>query len=441
MLPPLRPTTLVLFGVGGDLSRNNLLPALCAIASSDAAPAHLHVIGTSRRQLRADELLPKDAPSALREHFEVLTIDPDSLPDYARLQQHIATIESAIGGPCQRLFYLSVPPLAAATIIRLLGESGLSRVPGTRLLIEKPFGTDLASATQLAEDIAAHFDEPDVFRIDHYLAKEMAQQLIMLRGTNALFAPTWNAEHIASIDILASESKGVEGRADFYEQTGALRDFVQSHLLQLATLTLMEVPMRDGEVDWSAVPQARLAALRQLVPPTDVMGTVIRGQYRGYGEQVGNPSSKVETFVSLRLASSDPRWHGVPVTLTTGKALDRKRTEIRVAYRDGGELVVRVHPDEGVTLRVLAKTPGYERTAQPHALDLALAAKDMRIPDAYEQVFVDAMHGDHAVFSTNDEVLAAWHVLMPVLVAWAKRSDDLRTYEPGSTPDALMDLG
>jgi glucose-6-phosphate 1-dehydrogenase len=295
----------------------------------------------------------------------------------------------------------------------------------------------MTSAETLVRGIRAHFAEDQVYRIDHYLAKEMVQNMIVFRQSNALFRRTWNKDFIERIEIIASEAIGIEGRATFYEQTGALRDVVQSHLLQLAAVTLMDAPAAEN---WPAIPQERLRALQQLrLAPGAVTDAVIRGQYHSYKTEVANPHSAVETFVSLTLESTDPAWRGVPITLVTGKALHRKTTEVRLQYRDSdtneaNRLVLHIQPDEGAEIDLWTKEPGYEHKRKRHSLHFSYGEHYTTLPEAYERVLVDAMRSDHSLFTSSDEVLASWRILAPVQAAWDMSSDDLITYETGADP-------
>jgi glucose-6-phosphate 1-dehydrogenase len=433
------PTILVIVGITGDLARRKLLPAVEAIARAGVLPSHFAIVGITRQKnIKIEDLSAnmKDV-SFLRRHLELFAMDSSGAQEYGRLGAHLLKIEKRFGAPAQRLFYLSVPPRASQPIIEMLGTSGLANVPGAKLLLEKPFGIDLASATHLVEKISAHFAPEQVYRIDHYLAKEMAQNLIVFREYNSLFRRTWNKDFIERIEILASEEIGIEGRVDFYEQTGALRDIVQSHLLQLAALTLM-APETESHED---VPLRRLKALRSLRIPSNksLRSYVQRGQYKGYREEVRNPGSKVETFVSMTLHSSDPRFDSIPITLVTGKKLDAKATEIRIFYkkdndREANGLTLHLQPHEGVSMNVWSKRPGYEREIERRIFDFTYATPDEELPDAYEQVLFDTMRSDHALFLSSEEVLESWRIITPLQEAWGKSAADLRIYEGGSNP-------
>jgi glucose-6-phosphate 1-dehydrogenase len=439
MAPLATPTVLVIFGVTGDLARRKLLPALRTIAAAGVLPAHFRVVGVVRRPTDLTDVLPAGDDAFLRASVELFAMSGDEVSAFVALGERLDTIEHAFGVPAQRLFALSVPPDATMGVVERLGESGIAPAPRSKLLLEKPFGVDLASAEAQVAQLTRWFSEDAVYRIDHYLAKEMAQNLVVFRSENHIFRDTWHGECVDAVEIVAGERIGIEGRAKFYEQTGALRDLVQGHLLQLLALVLMELPAGD---DWSLIPVARHRALAQLRPASPA--SAVRGQYRGYREEVANPASAVETFLSLTLTSADPRWAGVPLTLTTGKALDAKRTEIRLRYRgsrEGGanELVLRIQPDEGVELSLWAKRPGYDRELQRVPLAFRYGDHFKELPEAYERVFVDAMRGDRGLFVTGPEVLAAWRALDPLQRAWAAAGQaGIVEYAQGSGVDEVL---
>ncbi|MDD5318934.1 MAG: glucose-6-phosphate dehydrogenase [Candidatus Pacebacteria bacterium] len=420
-----KPTILVIVGISGDLSKRKLLPATDEIFRAGELPEKFKVIGVTRRDIAMQGV-------------ELYKMDLEILEEYKKLARHLDSVEKDWGTPAQRLFYLSVPPQVSQSIVRQLGQSGLAKVPDTKLLLEKPFGFDLQSAKDLIDDINKYFTEEQVYRIDHYLAKEMTQNLIIFRQSNSLFKRTWNKDFIERIEIVASEQIGIEGRATFYEQTGALRDLVQSHLLQLAALTLMKIPpsVSNGVVDsnggadnswWKNIPDERLRALEQLhlLSEEKIIDCVKRGQYKNYREEVKNPQSTVETFVSLQLESGSPDWQGVPITLTTGKALDKKMTEIRIFYKkaehhESNQLTLRIQPKEGIEICLWTKKPGYDRTLEKHPLNFSYEDHYASLPEAYERVLVDAMHSDHSLFTSSGEVLRSWEIIAPIQEFWKK---------------------
>ncbi len=423
--------TLVIFGITGDLSQRFLLPALNQICQAGLTK-NLKILGVSRRPLDPEEVLGtnQDALKSITKFFQM---DLDQTPDYQRLKNELSQQPNS-----QVIFYLAVPPEAVLPIINHLGQAGLN-TPNTKLLLEKPFGFDLVSARQLISQTNKCFSEEQVYRIDHYLAKEMVQNIVVFLGSNALFRDVWNNQFIEKIDIVATESIGIEGRAKFYESTGALRDIIQSHLLQLAALTLME-PC-SGVFEFEELPQRRLAALQALAVKTG--DNPIRAQYEGYRQEVSNPSSATETFARLTLVSSDPRWSSVPIHLATGKNLDQKLTEIKVYFKkkDASEanlLKLRVQPNEGIELELWIKEPGLERRLQKKSLSFTYEQHYDRLPDAYERVLVDAMRGSHSLFASSEEVIESWRILEPVQQKWRQDSGDLFTYKPGSTSEEVL---
>lgn len=436
----IEPTILVIAGVSGDLSKKKLLPAIRQIHRAGILPNQFRIIGLSRRKLKKQDVLPRGDKSFLR---KVLTLRQMNLADsaeYEKLSTEFQKIEQEFGVATQRLFYLSVPPQASQSVIKLLGEAGFGKNPRTKLLLEKPFGSDLESAKDLVEHIKQHFTESQVYRIDHFLAKEVAQNVVYFRAGNSLIKRTWSNEFIESIEITASEKISIEGRLGFYEQTGALRDLIQSHLLQLAAITLMPFPAWDEP---ETIPELRLQALKALQPPQDVEAQVVRGQYDGYRTEVNNPGSMVETFASVTLYSTELYWKGVPITLTTGKSLSEKFTHIRIKYRqedaiEANELVLRIQPNEGAEILLWSKAPGYERELKKVPLDFSYSHHFSGLPDAYERVFVDAMRSNRTLFATSEEVLASWRLLKPIQDHWNMSDSGLITYEPGSTVDSVM---
>jgi glucose-6-phosphate 1-dehydrogenase len=431
-------TILVIFGITGDLSHRYLLPALAEIANNNKLPEEFKIIGVSRRDIDLNEVL-SDKLVCLRPFAQSLQMDLDSNDSYALLKDKITELGSGFKSQPEVIFYLSVPPAGVFPIIENLGRNGLN-TPNTKLLLEKPFGTDLESAKKLVADTQKHFPENQVYRIDHYLAKEMAQNIVVFLGSNTLFRSLWNNQFIEKIEIEAAEKISIEGRVNFYEGTGALRDIVQSHLMQLAALTIME-PC-SHLFDFNELPLRRLDALRSLKLDGN---QVVRGQYEGYKQEVDNRASTTETFVFLNLESSDERWQGVPISLATGKNLNKKRTEIRVYFKKVDEseenlLILRIQPDEAIVLQLWVKQPGYERKLQKIPHEFTYSKHFDRLPDAYEQVLVDAIKSNHSLFASSAEVLASWEALEPVLDKWRQGSDDIVIYPPGSSSEEVLRL-
>jgi len=418
-------TKLVIIGITGDLSTRKLLPALeQIIATGDFDD--LSIIGVSRRELDIDNLLTSSLGNIqLSGRISGFSMDISNGEDYMRLKDFIA-----LGDNEQLLIYLSVPPVVTPHIVEFLGQAGLN-MPQVKLLLEKPFGVDLESARQMIDHVAKYYSEEQVYRIDHYLAKEMTQNIVAFRGGNALFDHVWNKSAIEKIEVVALEKIGIEGRAQFYEQTGALRDVLQGHLVQLLALTLMEIP-RD--FDWNDMAALRLEALNQLQPADP--SRAVRAQYSSYQDEVSNSGSLVETFAAIELTSNSPTWQGVPLTLATGKSMDRKTTEVRVYFRKNHEaqtnrLIFKIQPYEGVEIELYTKKPGYDREFERQRLSFEYP-EEIKLPDAYEQVIVDAIRSKKSLFATGNEVLRAWEVLQPVQQHWDMNSSDLKTYSRGA---------
>lgn len=421
-------TKLIIFGITGDLSTRKLLPALSRIIATGDFD-ELSIIGVSRRHVEQYEVLGGHHEQ-LNGTTSMFTMDLARADEYVRLREHVDLQPDE-----QAIFYLSVPPASSAQIVEFLGEAGLNG-ENVKILLEKPFGVDLASATEMIDHVARYFDESQVYRIDHYLAKEMAQNILIFRASNALFNSIWDNRFIEKIEVVASEQIGIEGRAQFYEQTGALRDVVQGHLMQLLSLAIMDLP---EEIKWDRMPEGRLQAVRQLQPADPVHA--VRGQYVGYRDEAGNLDSAVETFVSVELRSNEEKWQGVPLLLTTGKALDEKRTEVRIHFRRQREsqancLIFAIQPNEGVELDVVARRPGYERAYERKSMRFDYT-HDAELPDAYEQVIVDAIRSHKSLFASGEEVLRSWEILGPLQDAWARGEAGLKSYPQGSSAAAL----
>jgi glucose-6-phosphate 1-dehydrogenase len=439
-----QPTIIVIVGISGDLSRRKLLPAISKIAEAKSLPDKYKIIGITRKiNHPISELLIKTKNSdIIKDNIELFEMDLTETDGYLKLTKHLSDIEVEFGEPAQRLFYLSVPPQISRPIIEQLGVSGLAKIPDTKLLLEKPFGIDLASAKELTEEINLYFKPNQVYRIDHYLAKETAQNIVVFRQDNSLFKQTWNKDFIEKIEIVAQESIGIEGRNVFYEQTGALRDLIQSHLLQLAALVLMDLPDDRSLVD---IPNRRLEALQALRLPVGepIEANVIRGQYLGYQEEVNNNGSTVETFVSLKLESVDPKWLGVPITLTTGKALDEKFIGVKISYKkdksyEANQLVLRLQPNEGVDLCLWSKKPGYDYQVDKHPLKFNFGEHYQSFPEAYEQVLFNAINSDHSLFASSEEVLESWRIIDVIQKSWEMNGDDLVNYRTGDTAASIL---
>jgi glucose-6-phosphate 1-dehydrogenase len=453
----LQSTILVIVGITGNLAQQRLLPALYHLIKDHLLPEDTEIVGTSRRDISVDELLKNvelcvleadkvcdpQALAEFRRKLRMVRFDPAQATDYNDLLKTLQDIETDHGQCMNRLFYLSIPPQVYEPVIKNLGlhhlNQGCPHHKGvTRLLVEKPFGYDLTSAQDLIRSTNHYFSEDQIFRIDHYLAKETVQNILVFRAHNPIFNSLWSSQYISKITIDLHEPTGIEGRADFYDNVGALRDVVQNHLLQLLALVTMELPKNiDDNVSLHRAKQVLLADIK----PVDMRrAQVIRAQYNGYRQEVNNPRSTTETFVSLTLDINNKRWKGVPVQLTAGKALRDDRSTIQVTFgplantATANTLTFRVQPDEGIDIELTAKRPGFEDKTEAVRMDFSYQNTFIEPghPDAYERVLVDAVKGDHSLFATSEEVLATWRILQPVLNDWTRSSDDLKTYAIGS---------
>jgi glucose-6-phosphate 1-dehydrogenase len=459
------PSIIVIFGITGDLSRRKLLPALYHLLKDGLLHDNTEIVGISRRAVDLDDLMM---------HAEVCILEEDKTCDpailkllkeklhmyqmelardehYPELKKHLNQIEAKHGVCMNRLFYLSIPPTVYAPLVKNLGKHGLNGScrhgnAQSRVLIEKPFGYDLRSAMELIDDMGRYFKEAQMFRIDHYLAKETVQNILTFRLHNPIFRPLWNREYINRIEIVASETIGIEGRGNFYEPIGAMRDLIQSHLLQLLGVVAMD---RPSDLTSDEIHAAKLRLLESIMPvPADkINAQAVRGQYDDYREEVGNPHSNTETFAALKLFIDDERWQDVPVIIRTGKALAAKQTAVHIDFKHPldhehtNRLTFAVQPSEGITVELWVKRPGFERKLQTATMDFSYQRTfdEAGHPDAYERVLVDAIRGDRTLFATSDEVLAAWRVIEPVVQAWAKNGTGLHRYKPGSDGPKAFD--
>ncbi len=478
------PTTIVIFGASGDLCRRKLLPAIYHLGQNQRLPPRFAVLGVGRTAMD-DEAFRAQFRDSLRE-FAGVQEGEEVASSLARRMFYIsgelhdpALYEGVkgrlaeIGGEAGVLHYLAIPPSVYETVIERLGEAGLSSAEPPswrRVIIEKPFGTDLASARALNALVHRYFDESQVFRIDHYLGKETVQNLMVFRFGNGMFEPIWNRRYIDHVQITAAETVGVERRAAYYEGAGALRDMVQNHLMQLLSLVAMEPPtaftaesVRDRKMD-------ALASIQPLVEEgqssNGVQG-VVRAQYGagwtagervdGYRSEPGvDPSSRTETYVALKLQLDSWRWAGVPFYVRTGKRLPKRITEIAIQFRRPplqifrrvspssvapNLLIVNVQPDEGISVRFEAKLPGTRMQLAPVMMNFRYGtAFGGPVPEAYETLLLDAMVGDATLFARHDFVEASWALITPVHQAWERDTGTaIPSYEAGDWGPAEAD--
>ena len=474
--PP--PLALVVFGASGDLTARKLVPAIAAMCEHGILPNGFTMIGVARTAWSDEEFQKTVLDSApagglwpeLVKRFRYVPGDYADKDTFDRLKKALAEADRHFGTSGNRVYYLATIPDLFAVVASALAEHGCNR-PGeggsfARLVIEKPYGHDLASAMVLDDALHAGFEESQIFRIDHYMGKETVQNLLALRFANAIFEPVWNRRYVDNVQITVAEQLGVEHRGGFYEHAGALRDIVQNHLMQVLALTLMEPP---ATVDAQGIRDEKVKLLRAVVvaDAKEAVGTAVRGQYTagrigdqevpGYRQEKGvDPNSVTETYVAMQLAVDNWRWAGVPVYVRTGKRLNARVTEVATQFHRvphlafGGrlardlrpnELVIRVQPDEGICLLFGAKVPGEAFRLRSVNMDFSYArAFGGTNADAYERLLHDAMIGDATLFIRTDEVSQAWRVVDPFLQAWNDDGVPLARYPAGSWGPREADL-
>ncbi len=453
-MTPLEPAILTIFGITGDLAQRKLLPALYHLAHDKLLPESFKIVGVSRRGTTVKDVLKLIEESVhsngsscdevtlswLEQALSIVDMDITKPDEYALLKREIDAIEDSLGVCLNRLFYLAIPSALFGAVVERLGSKDLNTgcqhgVAESRLLIEKPFGYDLESAQSLVKSLRGSFTEEQIYRIDHYLAKETVQNILTFRFENPLFSQSWDKDHISHIMITAAESIGIEGRVAFYEQMGALRDLIQSHLLQILALVTMDKPT---EMEADAIHRAKEELLSSLVPPADdkMESETIRGQYETYKKEVSSSHSKTETYAAIKLTADNPKWHGVPMYIRTGKSLKEKVTEVTVVFKDADTpectnyLTIRIQPNEGIVLNLRIKKPGFESKIENVQMDFCYSEKlGVSHPDAYERVLVDVLRGDKTLFATSNEVLACWRITEPILRAWQTDRQPLHIYK------------
>lgn len=450
----LPPQVVVLFGATGDLAKRKLFPGLYRLALADRLPADYRVIGSGRHEPKKD--FREQVMDGLKEFVDDLDVDvaeqlvsrtsfqTSDADDGSDLAAAVRDAESELGDDARRLVYLSVPPAAMEPMIRMLGETGIA--DGARIVVEKPFGTDLESSRSLQATLDEVAGEDSVFRIDHFLGKEAVQNVLALRFANGLLEPSWDAEHVCAVQIDVPEELTIEGRGSFYEATGALRDMVSTHLSQVLGFLAME---RPESIDADHLRDAKAAVFADVQPlrPEDV----VRGQYEGYRDEEGvDDDSEVETFVAVRVHVDNDRWRGVPFLLRTGKAMAATRRTATLFFRapeplfderqDGDDrLVLELGEAPEVTAALHVKRPGptFELTRASATFTLPEDDPEHRPLEAYERLLLDVMHGDQTLFTRGDEVDRLWQVITPVL----EDSPPVQSYEKGSWgPQAALDL-
>lgn len=478
------PCSFVIFGVTGDLTHRLVIPALYNLAESDLLPERFCIVGIVRKPMKPDELrdslmrgLRKFATRAIKDDVAqrllgclvCIEADPSDPESFDRMRQALESEESSRATSGNRLFYLATPPNAFAPIARQLGRVGLLREDNgywRRLVIEKPFGTDLASAKALNDELLKVATEHQLYRIDHYLGKETVQNILVLRFANGMFEPIWNRQHIDHVQISVDEKLAVGHRGSFYDATGALRDMVPNHLFQLLSLVAMEPPARFDAHTVRTCKAEVLSAI-QTQTEAEALRNSVRGQYRAgrVGDQAVEdyrttenvaPNSTTETYAALKLTVDNWRWAGVPFYLRTGKALANKRTEVAIKFREApfamfrdtpvdrlsqNYLVIGIEPVEGITLQFNTKVPGPSIAIDGVAMTFHYKDYFHAAPSTgYETLIYDCMIGDNILFQRADSVEAGWRAVQPFLDAWKKAGDKgLEIYKAGSDGPAGSD--
>ncbi|QDY68792.1 glucose-6-phosphate dehydrogenase [Qingshengfaniella alkalisoli] len=457
---PVDTFDLVIFGGTGDLARRKILPGLFRRYRSGQMPEAARIIGVARSDMAADDFR-QQIGQALEEFVEEGKRSANDIAgflahlDYVRVDAKgtdgWGELKGKLRDEAVRAFYFSVAPGLFGDIARGLHKHGLAH-DETRIVVEKPFGHDLESAKELNAGLAKYFDEHQVYRIDHYLGKETVQNLMAVRFGNILFEPLWNAQFIDHVQITVAETVGVGGRGSYYDKSGAMRDMIQNHLMQLLCLIAMEPP---SKFDPDAVRDEKLKVIRALEPVAK--NDVVRGQYVGndavadYIDDVENPDSATESFIALKLHLANWRWAGTPFYVRTGKRLRARMSEIVIRFKEtphsifgadsgskANELAIRLQPNEGMDLRVTIKEPGPGGMRLVDVpLDMtfaeALGPEASEVPDAYERLIMDVIRGNQTLFMRGDEVEAAWAWADPVIAAWEDNNDKPRAYDAGSS--------
>lgn len=471
------PCIIVIFGASGDLTKRKLVPALYHLAQQNLLASGFTIVGTARTPMTHEEFRkamkeaidefadeePVDA--AFWESFATgifyYPVDYNDPKGYQKLSESLHQLDGERGTAGNRLFYLSTPPTLYVPIVHMLAASGQNQSSDSgwrRIIIEKPFGHDLESAKELNREVLSVFREEQVYRIDHYLGKETVQNIMVLRFANTIFEPVWSRQYIDHVQITAAESIGVENRGGYYEQFGAFRDMIQNHMMQLMTLVAMETPVA---MEANAVRDEKLKVIRSMraIDPEDVPCIAIRGQY-GAGASAGQPvtayrqepnvssESKTETYAAVKFFVDNARWVDVPFYLRTGKRLPKRVTEIAIQFRkppyfifrdiktdqfEPNWLILRIQPDEGISLKFEAKLPGQSMQIRAVNMDFQYGISfGKRSPEAYERLLLDAMLGDSTLYARGDMVEAAWSLVMPILDAWNERAADFPNYAAGT---------
>jgi len=479
------PCTVVIFGATGDLTQRKLLPTLAHLLHDHPLPEGFSVVAFARRPMNDEQWrgmaldsinkympdndkLDREAQHDFAQRMYYCQSDFNDREGYEKLADILERLDREKGTQGNRMYYLATPPTLDSEIIFQLGGAGLARPAAgqygdeeswTRIVIEKPFGRDLASAQKLNREIARVFHERQTYRIDHYMGKETVQNLLAFRFANGIFEPLWNQKYIDHVQIVVAESLGIGSRAEYYEEAGAIRDMVQNHIMQVLCLTTMEAPVA---FDADAIRDEKVKVLRAvpLLTPEDVAKRTVRGQYTAgvingqpqvsYKEEKGvSPASQTETYVALKLFIENWRWAEVPFYIRTGKALPKRSTEVTIQFKRvphmlykpaetkglvPNRLTIRIQPDEGISLKFAAKVPGAARHLNDVDMNFSYSeAFGIESPDAYERLIADCMVGDSTLFIRRDEVETSWRIVDSIINAWKNMPESaVHPYQAGT---------
>lgn len=458
------PFVFILFGATGDLARNKLFPALFSLFQKKQLGERFYIVGFARRpfsdeefrtfvqqQLHFNDTYHQSDWEAFAENIYYQQGSFEERVGYEHLIERLNSFDKTIGACITRIFYLATPPNNYETILQMLTDTKLSEGCGqgsskwTRLAIEKPFGKDLETAKTLDKKLAEMFEEKQIFRVDHYLGKETVQNMIAFRFANGIFEPVWNKTFVDHVQITWAEQKGIGARGSFFDGVGILRDVAQNHLMQLAATVVMEQPSGFSK---EAIRDARAKAIASIRCPDKPSTEIVRGQYRGYLEEKGiTQESQTETFVAMKTFFDTPRFEGVPFYLRAGKKMAKNVVEISIVFKQtchilfkeygcpetGNVLTIRIQPDEGIRLRVIAKKPGTKLALD--TVDMKFAYKDSfkdSGADAYEKLLTDILSGDQMLFNRSDELQSSWGFITEVLTSWKNNQFPLYVYEVGT---------
>lgn len=486
------PCAIVIFGASGDLARRKLLPALYRLVQQRLLPAEFAIVGLARTEMTTEEFRSKmkeavvefsaeksvdeEVWNSFAQGLYYITGDIGNADDYVKLTELLEQVDTERGTAGNHLFYLSVAPRFYGEAVKQLGHAGLAQPKdGTwvRVIIEKPFGSDLASAKALNQEIHQHLDESQIYRIDHYLGKETVQNLLVFRFANGIFEPLWNRQYIEHVQLTNAEAVGVEGRGGYYETAGVVRDMIQNHVFQILSLVVMEPP---ASLDSEAVRDEKFKGMMaaRAFTPERVREECVRGQYGagsiagqpvpGYREEEGvAPDSTTETFAMLTMYFDNWRWAGVPFFIRSGKRLPKRVTEIAIQFKSAplqlfgvagehvapNQLIIRIQPDEGITLRFAAKIPGQATNIREVNMDFRYGASfGVQLAEAYERLLLDCILGISTLYARKDMTERGWEIVMPIIDEWAATKDKVEfpnyeagTWGPQSSHDLIERMG